>query len=313
MSNAAGEDRSSFQAVQGWGGDSFAFSKATEGTGWSDPTFARNWASARSEGKVRGAYHFFHPADNPAQQAAFFMSHVRAQGLRAGDVLIADVEITAGDRVEAYGTVQARRRSHEGLKELPERMSLAPAAVGSAALQFLSDVATAAGPGVRVLLYTDVFMAQSLLGSCSGYPLFLAYYEPVPITPAPWRRWTFWQNGGTGPGGGDLDYFNGDEAALVAWAGGGSPGNWTEDLVNALPTLQQGSKDSGAPAAWYVHRLQNMVSGYGQWNGLGKVAAIVADGNFGAATKAAVEAVQRHAGIAVDGVAGQATWTVLIG
>lgn len=312
MTNAAGEDRSSFQAVSSWGGNAFAFAKATEGADWSDPTFAQNWANAAAEGKVRGAYHFFHPADSAGGQAQFFTSVVKAHGLRAGDVLIADVEIAAGaDGMEGYGTEGAARRAHTGLRGLPGGFTAG--AVGSGALQFLQDVQASAGPQCKVLLYSSLFMAQSLLAQCSGYPLFLAYYAGSPPQgTAPWKTWTFWQpRQGGGQGGGDLDFFNGDLAALQAWA---QPGDsWTEALVGNLPTLRQGATDNGPSATWYVRRLQNEVAGYGRWNGLGAVTAIPDDGSYGPGTKAAVEAVQRHAGLSVDGVAGRDTWTVLIG
>jgi GH25 family lysozyme M1 (1,4-beta-N-acetylmuramidase) len=237
MSNAVGEDRSSFQSVGSWGSDMFAFAKATEGTGWSDPTFARNWANAAAEGKVRGAYHFFHPADSAAAQAQFFMSVVRAHGLRAGDVLIADVEISAGaDGMEGHGTESAARRAHEGLKVLPPGFTAA--GVGSGALQFLQDVQAAAGPACKVLLYSSLLMAQNQLAQCAGYPLFLAYYAgSPPRSVAPWKAWTFWQNGATGAGGGDLDYFNGAEAELVHWANPAPaplPPNWAYPPVRSL-------------------------------------------------------------------------------
>jgi lysozyme len=314
MSNAVGEDRSSFQSVASWGSNAFAFCKATEGLNWQDPTFARNWSNAAAERKVRGAYHFFHPADSPGGQAQFFMSVVKEHGLRAGDVLIADVEISAGaDGMEGYGTENAARRAHTGLRMLPRAFTAAN--VGTGALQFLREVEVLAGPQCKVLLYSSLFMAQNQLAQCAVYPLFLAYYAGVPAANvSPWKTWTFWQNGGRGIGGGDLDYFHGDKAALAAWAGGKPPAvNWTEALVDNLPTLQQGAKDNGPSATWHVHRLQNMVAGYGRWNSLGKVTAVADDGDFGPGTKAAVEAVQHHAGIGVDGIAGKDTWTVLIG
>lgn len=237
MSNAVGEDRSSFQQVGSWGGDMFAFAKATEGTGWSDPTFAQNWANAAAEGKVRGAYHFFHPADSAAGQAAFFMAAVKAHGLRAGDVLIADVEISAGaDGMEGYGTERAASRAHTGLLALPRGFTAE--AVGSGALQFLQAVQAAAGPQCKVLIYSSLFMAQNQLAQCSGYPLFLAYYAGAPASNvAPWRSWTFWQNGATGSGGGDLDYFNGSEAELVQWANPAPsplPPDWAYPPVRSL-------------------------------------------------------------------------------
>lgn len=235
MSNAAGEDRSSFQKVGPWSGNAFAFAKVTEGTAWSDPTFAANWANAGDQAVVRGAYHFFHPADSPSAQAQFFVSSVKAHGLRAGDVLIADVEISVGARSEVYGTERAESRSHEELKATAPHLTTA--SVGPAALQFLQDTAALAGPGCKVVLYTDVFMAQNLLGPCSGYPLFLAYYAPAPAVPAPWKRWTFWQTGAHGPGGGDFDYFNGDAAALAKWASPAPaplPPDWTYPPVQKL-------------------------------------------------------------------------------
>ena len=40
-------------------GISFAFIKATEGSGSEDPNFQRNWGQARQSGLRVGAYHFF--------------------------------------------------------------------------------------------------------------------------------------------------------------------------------------------------------------------------------------------------------------
>lgn len=52
----------------------FAYLKATEGTGWVDPTFARNWAAARREGLRVGAYHYFGFCTPGADQARHFLS-----------------------------------------------------------------------------------------------------------------------------------------------------------------------------------------------------------------------------------------------
>jgi lysozyme len=237
MTNVTGEDRSSFQAIGGWGGDTFGFAKATEGTTWSDLTFASNWSNLKAAGKVRGAYHFFHPALPAVGQAQHFMQTVRAHGLQAGDILVADVEITIGDDgMESHGTARSSARSHTGLHPawVP---GLSAESVGPAALEFLNEVKALAGPGCQVVLYTDLFMAQALLGACAAYPLFIAYYESAPIAPAPWRSWTFWQNGHVAAGGGDTDYFNGDEAALRAWASPAPkplPADWTYLPVQKL-------------------------------------------------------------------------------
>ena len=307
MAYAVGEDRSSYQSVTSWSADAFGFCKASEGTSWDDPAFRGNWANLRSEGKVRGAYHFFHPAESAVAQAQYFLGIVRAGGLQPGDILLCDAEIVSGaGGQEEFFTRNAVRRAHRPLK------AASPAATGPAVLQFLDTVHQLAGAECPVVLYTDPYMARQVLGDCSGYPLFIAYYAAAPVVPAPWRTWTFWQHeAGGGYGGGDADYFNGTGAQLLAWRASYLDSTWTETLVNNLPTLQQGAADK-AGSVWYVRRLQNMVAGYGRWNGLGKVTAIADDGDFGPGTKAAVEAVQRHARQTADGVVGRDTWTLLI-
>jgi lysozyme len=236
MTDAVGEDRSSFQNIAGWAGDDFGFAKATEGPDWKDPAFDSNWANLRAEGKPRGAYHFFHPADDPAEQARFFYATVEAQGIIAGDIFIIDAEITTGsDGMEHYGTPQAVNRSHADLKAVaPEA-----AAVGPAALQFLQELEALAGPSHRLLAYSDLSMAQAFLSECSGYLLYVAYFDASPPSDvAPWESWAVWQaSSGGGPGGGDVDYFNGDLAALREWADPAPkplPAGWTYPPVQKL-------------------------------------------------------------------------------
>lgn len=235
MSNVTGEDRSSFQAVTSWAGCGFGFAKATEGLGWKDPTFPANWRSLKAQVPVRGAYHFFHPADDAAGQARFFYDTVQARGgFEPGDVAVADIEITAGaDGLEAHGTPRSPLRAHQGLRaSAPAGFS--PAMVGTQALAFLRELEALAGPAVRVLLYTDLVMAQGVLSGCSAYDLFIAYYSAREPGVAPWRSWTFWQNGAKGPGGGDLDYFRGDAAELARWASPQLPPDWTYPAVRNL-------------------------------------------------------------------------------
>jgi lysozyme len=240
MSNVAGEDRSSFQAVAGWAGDGFGIAKASEGLSFSDPTFAGNWKNIRGEGKPRGAYHYFHPAESAAGQARYFVNSVAARGgVEPGDFFVADVEITVGlDGLEDYGTSRAAARAHQGLRaEAPH--GLTAASVGPLALEFLRTVSSLVGPSHHVLLYTDLYMAQNLLGGCTAYPLFIAAYGNAAPSVFPWKSWTFWQTGALGPGRGDLDYFNGDAAALKAWMMPSPgpkplPASWIYQEVRAL-------------------------------------------------------------------------------
>jgi lysozyme len=94
-----GIDVSHYQGVVDWqqvaqNGMAFAFAKATEGITYVDPQLAANWDGIRVAGLVRGAYHFFEPNDDAAQQAQHFLSTVQ---LQPGDLPpVLDVETTGG-------------------------------------------------------------------------------------------------------------------------------------------------------------------------------------------------------------------------
>ena len=54
----------------------FAFIKATEGIGNADPYFNRNWKKSKSNGIIRGAYHFFIASKDGRMQAENFIKKV---------------------------------------------------------------------------------------------------------------------------------------------------------------------------------------------------------------------------------------------
>ena len=120
------------------------------------------------------------------------------------------------------------------------------------------------------------------------------------------------QGAGTSVGGVSCDWD-------TAWAAdygqhprpGQPPQNWTEALMDALPTLAQGARDTAGQTR-FVHRLQALAGGIGRWNALGDVTQVTQDGDFGPATAAAVKAVQGFFGLAQDAVCGPATWAALI-
>jgi peptidoglycan hydrolase-like protein with peptidoglycan-binding domain len=90
---------------------------------------------------------------------------------------------------------------------------------------------------------------------------------------------------------------------------------WQEAMVNALPVLQSGSKDV-AGQILFVHRVQVLVNGIANWNGLiwGNPAAtmLTVDGNFGLLTTEAVQVVQGFFSLTQDGIVGPLTWAALI-
>jgi MYXO-CTERM domain-containing protein len=177
----------------------FAVVKATEGTGYTDPMFAGNWAAMKQNGVVRSAYHFFHANMDPVAQANHFLSVMGK--LQPGDLPpTLDLEVTD---------------------------SQSAATITSTATQWLDTIAAATG--TKPILYTSPSFVSSTLGSPAGLQnhaqLWIANWQVTcPDVPAPFTTWPFWQYSSTGTvpgipgssGGTDLDEFNGDMAALTA-------------------------------------------------------------------------------------------------
>ena len=200
-SRLTGIDVSHYQGRVNWSavkaaGCAFAFAKATEGTGVTDPYFAANWAEMKAAGLARGAYHFFRPAEDAAQQAAHFLSTVQ---LAPGDLPpVLDVETS--DNV-----------SNSAL-------------VGGVQI-WLDAVEPVAG--VTPIIYTAAsFWDAHLDNQFGAYPLWIAHYTAAPSPsplPSGWTNWAFWQYSqslhidGVG-GAADHDYFNGTAEDLQALA-----------------------------------------------------------------------------------------------
>lgn len=162
----------------------FAFIKATEGIGNTDPQFHRNWKKAKSNDIVRGAYHFFIATKDGKSQAEHFIKKV---DLGPGDLPpVLDVE-------QRYGVPKAQLQ-----KEVKK---------------WLETVENYYG--ITPLIYTNVDFYNQWLGDpFDKYPLWIAhYYEPE--RPRIGRRWLFWQHSDQGNVNGitakvDFNVFNGD-------------------------------------------------------------------------------------------------------
>ncbi len=219
VQSAQGEDRSDYQAVGPWTGDSFGFAKATEGLGWIGQTFAANWAALKAAGIRRGAYHFFHPELNAVAQAHFFLSVVQANGLEPGDMLVVDSETFPGS-----GGVLTSGSPGSGMgPDLAFATTLdSSVSVGSATRTFLETLHNVAHPHNPRIVYTYLDALQ-YLGDCHKYQLWIAHpgsIAPTNAQVAPWETWQFWQWGSEGAGGGLQDAFNGTVPALHAWIDG---------------------------------------------------------------------------------------------
>ena len=194
MTIVRGIDVSRWQGDFDWRqhpGLSFGMAKATE-SGFTDPQFGHNWDGMwgyQADHRMpRFAYSFFHPDQDPVQQAEFLVGTVRKHGLLAGDNFVLDLEVSGG---------------------------LPPAEVARRGVAFLHTVNQMA-PGHRILVYS--YPAFLRAGNCAGmgpWYLWIAnYLVSKPEVDAPWSNWTMWQDGDNPI---DTDRYNGTLEQLLAF------------------------------------------------------------------------------------------------
>src|SRR5689334_14844188 len=195
-----GIDISHYDGVIDWAkvkasGQAFAFAKATEATGYVDPTFATNWAGMKQNGVVRSAYHFFRANLDPIVQADHFLKTMGP--LEPGDLPpTLDLETPDGET---------------------------GATITDTAIQWLDHVAQKTG--TKPILYTSPSFVTGTLGSPPGLEqhalLWIANWGAVcPTVPAPFTSWGFWQTSDQGAVPGvsgplDVNVFNGNAADLA--------------------------------------------------------------------------------------------------
>eukprot|EP00697_Spironema_sp_BW2_P007426 gnl/Spiro4/21698_TR10623_c0_g1_i1.p1 gnl/Spiro4/21698_TR10623_c0_g1~~gnl/Spiro4/21698_TR10623_c0_g1_i1.p1 ORF type:complete len:282 (+),score=-3.59 gnl/Spiro4/21698_TR10623_c0_g1_i1:1149-1994(+) len=147
----------------------FAYIKATEGTGFNDPTFATNRTNALAAGLKVGAYHFYHPELSPVDQANFFTAAITA--------------------------LQPN--------ELPPALDFEPESLGGiSTAQATADVNTFITTvqnalGVTPVIYTNYNSWVYVLGNPTNftqYKLWVAdYTNPLPELFGGWNDWAIWQ------------------------------------------------------------------------------------------------------------------------
>lgn len=200
MTATRGIDVSRWQGDFNWTGHpglSFGMAKATEGL--IDPEFGDNWNDMwayRSDHRLpRFAYHFFHAARDPKEQAALLVWTVREHGLLPGDNFVLDIESTVSGELLNDG--------HD------------PLVCAARAVQCLHHI-NALAPGHRVLPYMNPSWARAGGSANMGaWSLWIANYGVLePDVPPPWSKWTFWQTGDEPI---DTDLYNGTEESLLAF------------------------------------------------------------------------------------------------
>jgi lysozyme len=192
----SGIDVSKWQGTVNWksvqqAGITFAFTRATYGISEIDASFNDNWSGMQEAGIIRGAYHFFLAADDPTEQAEFFIRTVGKLGPQDLPPVI-DVEAGGGVNRSLAANVQT----------------------------WLTAVEQ--GLGRTPVIYTaPSFWNENLTGGFGRYALWVAEYGVTsPRAVNGWSNWTFWQYSSTGTVNGvsnsvDLDKFSGTEQDLA--------------------------------------------------------------------------------------------------
>lgn len=140
---------------------SFAFIKATEGSGYKDTYFQANWQGAKENGLLRGAYHFYIEYLPGIEQADHFINVVPKEAGTLPPVL--DLEVDGKDRQVMLREIRVflvRLEQHYGVKPI---------------------------------IYTDFARYDEFVkGNFEEYPLWLN----STLSPVQWsgfNNWTFWQ------------------------------------------------------------------------------------------------------------------------
>jgi GH25 family lysozyme M1 (1,4-beta-N-acetylmuramidase) len=242
-----GPDVSSYQHPNGkpidWAsvkrsGRTFAFVKATEGTWYTNPWYARDSAAIAANRLVRGSYHYARPAW-PAGTA------------------IAQAKYYVG----VIGSTRSTGTLPPAL-DLEEDGGLTPAQLVTWAQVWLDTVHTLTGRTPIIYTYRwfwRVRLADS--NAFTRYPLWIAEYDnpsgPSQPLVGGWPTWTFWQftSGASVPGlpaGVDMSNFNGSGSQMATFADGTAPQPWPVQAP-ASPvqvTAAVGSRDGSAVVSW---------------------------------------------------------------
>ena len=176
-------------------GTGFVFIRVSDGLGYPDGTFATNWAEAKVHGIARGAYQLFRSDENPVDEADYLINTMGP--LERYDLPpVIDVETADGQ---------------------------SPVTIATNVGTWIGHVESALG--VTPIIYTNTSFWLASVGSSTfaDHPLWIANWDVTcPNLPTPWTNWQFWQHSSTGTVSGisgnvDLDWFNGDAAALQAF------------------------------------------------------------------------------------------------
>lgn len=255
-----GIDVSKWQPSINWSqvygsGRVFAFIKATEGTGYTDPYLTTHTSGAKAAGLLVGVYHFARPdlGNSGTTEANWFVS-AAGQYMTGGHLPpVLDLESTGGN-LAAWSNDFCNR-----VYQLK---------------------------GVRPLIYTNWSFANNYLDNTNTV-WDLWYANPTngdPQTGNPsvprWSTWTFWQYSWTGSvpgisGNCDLNVFHGTMSDLLAYV---IPGGTTPPHIAVHPASQTAAPGDtvtltvaatgGTPLSYQWQKNQANLSNGGHYSGV---------------------------------------------
>jgi GH25 family lysozyme M1 (1,4-beta-N-acetylmuramidase) len=210
-SGTQGQDVSGYQGSVNWtaqwnAGSRFAYIKATEGTYYTNPSFAQQYNGSYNVGMIRGSYHFARPdTTSGATQADYFVAHGGGWS-KDGKTLPGALDIEYNPYgAECYGLSQASMRSW----------------ITSFSNEYHAK--TTRWP----VLYTTTDWWNTCIGNYNAWsgnsPLWIARYaSAVGALPPGYSVYSFWQWTSSGPFAGDSDVWNGTLARLKVLACNGT-------------------------------------------------------------------------------------------
>lgn len=147
----------------------FVYLKATEGTEYTDPTYADHVSQIQKINKLKndsffnGAYHFYDPDKDSLEQASHFVSQVKSSGHNLPPVL--DIEVT---------------------------QDVEPETIKQDLILWLNHVEKALS--CRPVLYSNGSFWSEILGKdFNKYSFWLADYAKKPTLPQGLANWHIWQ------------------------------------------------------------------------------------------------------------------------
>jgi GH25 family lysozyme M1 (1,4-beta-N-acetylmuramidase) len=207
-------------------GVKFAWSKATEGTGYINPNFASQVAGAIAAKVYIGAYHYARPGLHP-----------NLTGANSADTEAAFFWSTAGPYIKNGGAYLMPMLDWEDVGTSGQPATDPTVANGFTTAQMsawlnewctaVSNTAFASGVIINTVVYTGTWYSTpgstypGLDSSVTSHPNNMSSYPttPNPQTGSPstfpWSSWTFWQYADTNWTGGDSDVYSGTLAGLL--------------------------------------------------------------------------------------------------